>query len=176
MLGGTHHASKFDINGVGLAPAADRVVTAWGLIRLHRARALVFGGGGYSSNGVEVLDARMLQDWFARWQLVGVPMHDLGLCRNTHDEALATAALMKRHGWKSILLVTSASHMHRAAAVFRKQGIRFHPVAADFQVVGVPEPPGTRQMFPRVERLHQLTMYLHELLGYWAYRQRGWVE
>jgi hypothetical protein len=58
--------------------------------------------------------------------------------------------------------------------LFKRQGIEVTPVAADFQALGVPKDPFSP--FPRQHRLFLLALYLHEKIGWWVYRTRGWVD
>ena len=101
-------------------------------------------------------------------------MTNLGICINTHDEAVAFRKLARSQGWSKVLLVTSALHLRRAVALFKQQGIEVTPVAADFQALGVPPDPFSP--FPREHRLFLMTLYLHEKIGWWVYRLRRWVE
>ena len=100
-------------------------------------------------------------------------MTNLGICINTHDEAVAFRKLAQSQGWSKVMLVTSALHLRRGVALFKKQGIEVTPVAADFQVLGVPQDPFSP--FPRQHRFFLLALYLHEKIGWWVYRARGWV-
>ena len=43
--------------------------------------------------------------------------------RNTRENAVHVATLFKQHDWRTGLLVTSAAHMPRALAAFRKAGL-----------------------------------------------------
>jgi uncharacterized SAM-binding protein YcdF (DUF218 family) len=74
-----------------------------------------------------------------------------------------------------VLLVTSALHLRRAEAVFRKQGVDVTPIACDFQVYGVPRTSAFPSPFPSQHRLDLLSLYLHEQIGWWVYKWRGWV-
>ena len=95
--------------------------------------------------------------------------------RNTHDEALRFKELSAQRGWHKVILVTSALHVPRAVAVFAAQGIAVVPVACDFQTYGVPSTQGDFSPFPRQGRFYLLSLYLHEKIGWWVYRARGWV-
>ncbi len=92
-----------------------------------------------------------------------------GLARNTHDEAVITAELFRRRGWRSLLLVTSPTHSRRAAATFEAQGL---------EVVSSPSVETKYDLEtlsrPR-ERLDAFGSALHERLGLWLYGRRGWV-
>ena len=56
----------------------------------------------------------------------------LDTARNTHAEAVAAAELV---GDASLILVTSASHMPRAMALFRAQGL--DPIPARIEYLGL---------------------------------------
>jgi uncharacterized SAM-binding protein YcdF (DUF218 family) len=91
--------------------------------------------------------------------------------RDTHENALYSAQLLHRAGARRILLVTSAIHMGRAVASFRKQGMEVVPAPA------MPLPHRDRPTsFWRGRRmaLFRSANYLHEYLGQWIYRLRGW--
>jgi len=92
--------------------------------------------------------------------------------RNTHENALYTAQLLRERGLNRILLVTSASHMPRSAAVFRKQGFEVLPSPTDVQVV--PRPLTLLQLLPAMESLAYSTTAIKERVGMWVYWLRGW--
>src|ERR1035437_4894377 len=104
-----------------------------------------------------------------------VAVTNLGLCANTHAEASRFKELSAQRGWRKAILVTSALHIPRSVAVFAAQGIAVVPVACDFQAYGVPSMGGGFSPFPRQSRFHQLALYLHEKIGWFAYRGRGGV-
>ena len=111
----------------------------------------------------------VVQDWVAHRGLVSSAITNLGICRTTHDEAVAFLKLKESQGWTEVILVTSALHMRRSEALFRKEHIEVLPIAADFDVWGVPhEAPFSP--FPRLHRLYLLSLYTHEKIGWWAYR------
>ena len=108
---------------------------------------------------------------------MGVPAEHLLLdneARTTQQHVAHVAALLEAHGLESFLLVTSASHMRRAEAVFRAGGLDPVPVATDFRADPNPVP-RLRRYLPSVEGLSGSTGAVHEYLGYWFYRLRGWV-
>jgi len=54
--------------------------------------------------------------------------------RNTREEIAAVAKIVGQHsGWKRLGLCTSASHLGRALAEGRSQGLDFTPVPSDFR-------------------------------------------
>ena len=80
---------------------------------------------------------------------------------NTYDESRETARLVRTYHWRTVLLVTSATHARRAFLLFGRQGIH---------VVSVPAPPlpPSPGFVPRVGE-HQLVLrevgaYLKDLV------------
>jgi uncharacterized SAM-binding protein YcdF (DUF218 family) len=175
MLGGCVHPSQYDSLGIELADSADRIMTAWNLIREDKGKALVLGGSGRSLPKGEQIDGQLLQDWFAYWGSISVPTYNLGICANTRQEAERAKVLAERYRWQRIILVTSAFHMNRAEATFRKVGIPVIPVACDFQVIGREEAPASFTFSPELEKIYLLGLYLHEKIGLLIYRLRGWA-
>ncbi|NID14862.1 YdcF family protein [Luteibacter yeojuensis] len=116
--------------------------------------------------------ARTLAEGYAA---AGVPMQDLrvdGSSRNTHENARNSATLLAASGASDILLVTSAIHMRRAAASFRKEGVNVSPVpASDAHAVLLLAP----RWLPRRDALTLTARCLRERLALWVYHLRGWA-
>lgn len=173
-LGGGDRVSAHDLLGFAIADGGSRLLTALELVRSGRARTLVLGGSWPMPGKPEVPSIRVVQDWVNSWGLCPGSVTNLGICINTHDEAIAFAKLAQGRNWSNVTLVTSALHMRRSVALFKKQGIEVVPVAADFQVEGVSQDLPFSP-FPRQHRLSLLALYMHEKIGWWVYRARGWV-
>lgn len=155
--------------------SGDRVLHAARLWKVNLAPVIVPTGGYITmmidAPGTEAdLYARLLIDLF------GVPdsaVLRMGQSRTTHEDAVLTAKLFEERGiTKDILLVTTASHMPRAAALFRKQGFKVQIAPTDFR--GDTEP--TFKFFrllPSGNALSETTTALHEIIGIWAYKMMG---
>ncbi len=91
------------------------------------------------------------------------------LLRDTHDEAVAVAALARQRHWDRVIVVTHTSHMRRAAAVFEKAGISVLKAPCDESVYDAARP---SHFFDRCAALHD---WLHEQIGYRVYHWRGWI-
>jgi len=175
MLGGTHKASRQDVFGFDLVETADRIVTAAELVRTGKAPVLVLSSGGQLENGQMVPGSLAIERWLRAWGVPKGPIYHLGACLDTRDEASRTAALMREHQWKRIILVTSANHMHRAEGVFRKTGIEVICVAADFHGQPALDYETAFSLAPRSDCFARLNVIMHEWLGWYYYRWRGWV-
>jgi uncharacterized SAM-binding protein YcdF (DUF218 family) len=91
---------------------------------------------------------------------------------NTADEARVVRDLMRARGWQSILLVTSAGHMPRAARLFQKAGVHFVPFPVDYQV-DANEPLTLLDFLPRGQALHKTETTIRELYGILYYALRS---
>jgi uncharacterized SAM-binding protein YcdF (DUF218 family) len=92
----------------------------------------------------------------------------VGPVADTHDEAVAVAALYRARGWRRVIVVTSPLHSRRAAAAFEHQGL---------EVVSAPAAEGRYDaaLDDADDRVRGFGDVLHERLGLWLYHRRGWL-
>lgn len=173
VLGGGCDVSAHDLYGFVLNAGGSRALTGVEVVRLNKAKNLVLGGSEPVDEATDSPVMARVGRWIDAWGLVSVPLMTLGTCRNTHEEAVAFKKLQTERHWKQAALVTSALHMRRSAGAFRKEGVEVVPVACDFQVFGVP--PLRFSIFPHQERFRLLSLFMHEKIGWWYYRWKGWV-
>ena len=113
MRGDTHMGTLPDLN-----THADRLVHAVALYKAGKAPVILLTGGGPPGARTE---AQQMKDILA---VMGVPGKQVlleNLSRDTHDNAVYCARILKAKGMQRILLVTSAYHMRRAVALFEAQ-------------------------------------------------------
>ena len=92
--------------------------------------------------------------------------------RNTHDHALLIPPLLKAHGIRQFVLVTSRQHMARALRVFRAVGWDPVPSSPEFYVSNnTPLEP----FLPSDAALDASRMMMYDLLGLVYYKARGWI-
>jgi uncharacterized SAM-binding protein YcdF (DUF218 family) len=177
VLGGGYYVSDKDPYGFAVRDAGNRVLTALDLVRAENASALVFGGSPPIRGRPALVAPLLLEDWVGEESLARTAtlVTNLGICMNTHDEAVQFGKLEKVYRWERVLLVTSALHMARSVGLFKKQGVDVRPVACDFKVYGVPGSEYRFSFLPNLMRIEVFGLYLHEKIGWWVYRARGWV-
>lgn len=174
-LGGAGEPSENELVGFHFTRGTDRLMTAVDLVRREKAPVLVVGGGGYGVKNGAASEADAAKAWIDSWQVLPQPVVSLGLCSDTHDEAVKTAKLAAERGWKRIILVTSASHMKRAEATFRKAGIEAACAPCNFLSSVFHVPKLTWFHAPRAAGPEIFRTWLHEVIGWRVYRWRGWV-
>jgi len=149
---------------------ADRLVHAVYLHNAGKADYILLTGG--SAPGARS-EAQLMADIL---MVMGVSPEALMLeeqSKNTRDNAVNSARILRERGMHRILLVTSAFHMPRAFALFDREQLEVVPAPTDFsQVIIKSTLPGG---IPGVKNLYRTTEALHEFVGYQVYRMRGWL-
>ncbi len=135
-----------------------RLIEGIRLYRLHPGSRLVFSGGAVFSPKAEAatMQAAALELGVAAQTIT---IEDTSL--DTAEEATNLAPLLRG---KRFLLVTSAAHLPRAMALFRRQGLT--PIAAptDYRVKYGPQH-GPGSYLPGAISLRKTETALHEYLG-----------
>ena len=89
---------------------------------------------------------------------------------NTHSEALALARLCRERGWKRVIVVTSPYHSRRACSAVEREGVEVicsPSVETEFDVENLERSKERRVAFSHA---------IHERIGLWVYRRRGWIH
>ena len=156
-----------------LGQSGDRVMQAALLWRAGKAHSIIVTGGNLPWEPASTTDAGFAAELL---QAYGVPPDSIIVesnSRNTHENAINTAAIWRERHFRSGLLVTSATHMPRALASFRKAGLEVTPWAADFR--GHYPPYSVFDFLPDAYSLDMTTTAIKEWLGLAVYRLRGWA-
>lgn len=93
--------------------------------------------------------------------------------RNTRENAVNSAAIWRSQGFDTGLLVTSAMHMPRALAAFRKVGMDLVPVPIDY-LSAEDDDPFPLLFLPNAASLRVSSLAIKEWLGLLVYHWRGW--
>ena len=101
--------------------------------------------------------------------LLGVKPQDIRLESDSLDTAQQAKDIAKMIGQGKLILVTSAAHMPRALALFKKQGLEPIPAPTNYQALESQQLcPG--DFLPRADSLEKETSAVHEYLGLaWAW-------
>jgi uncharacterized SAM-binding protein YcdF (DUF218 family) len=138
-----------------------------------RAPRLVLAGGDASVFGEGPKEAMEMQRLAIR---LGVPEAAILLddqSRTTYENAVGVKRAL---GQASILLVTSASHMPRAAALFRKQGFEITPSPCTYYVRDWPDVWSDLDLFdfiPQLDGFYESSTILTEVIGTITYWMAG---
>ena len=172
VLGGAVTGESRFGQGGDFNQAADRLWRAATLYQSQKAPLLALSGGTTLPGGLP--ESQLMAQ---KLRALGIPdavLMQEAESRTTRENAQYTQALLERQRVNHILLVTSASHMRRASAVFAAQGFIVTAVSTDHQIPLLVGPvPG---WLPTAERLSRSTRAIHEWVGYRVYSWLGYLE
>ncbi|MBU0858693.1 MAG: YdcF family protein, partial [Alphaproteobacteria bacterium] len=163
-------------NMPALNGAADRVLAGVTLAQRYPEAVLVFSGGNNNLSGggaPETLYVHQLLNDIG-YDTRSVFFEDES--RNTHENIVFTRKLLMPQPEETWILVTSAWHMPRAAAVMHSMGwpgkVLFWPV--DYRTDGVARawPPA----FDVADNMDKTALALHEGIGWLTYRLTGRIN
>jgi uncharacterized SAM-binding protein YcdF (DUF218 family) len=157
-------SSRIDPDGQPNAGAMSRMFH--GLELVARGRAPVFVVSEVTrGRGAEILAQAWADEFHLRAEVV-----DLGPVSSTHDEAILLGKLARARGWSRIVAVTSPTHSRRACATLEREGLVAIASPAHETTFELPRLPNAD------DRLRAFEQVLHEVLGSWTYRRRGWIR
>lgn len=155
--GGVHHGAP-EYGGDTLSRySLERVRYGAKLARISKLPVLVSGGSVYGGQAEADLMKLVLETEFAvavRWTE--------SQSRDTAENALYTARMLKAANIRRIALVTHASHMRRATGAFEKSGLQVVPAATGFTPQGVST---FEKLLPSVRAFERSAAAVHEWIG-----------
>jgi uncharacterized SAM-binding protein YcdF (DUF218 family) len=156
-------------NQPALNSAAERMTTPLSLLRQHPHLRLLFTGGEGELFTQGLSEAERAKLFF---DSMGVPPQQVvyeSKSRTTFENATLSAVLPGINPSQPWLLLTSASHMPRAMAAFKKAGWNVTPYPVDFQS-GEATP---WSQYSMAQGARKWKLALHEIFGLWAYQLSG---
>ncbi|PSB41835.1 YdcF family protein, partial [Chamaesiphon polymorphus] len=116
---------------------------------------------------------------------MGVPQQDIipeANSFNTRDNAVNVRQILQAQNFKTILLVTSAMHMPRSMAIFKRLGINAIAAPTDYRISQLElEQPNLQteaailSFIPSEDYLSLTTQAIREYIGIVVYKLRGWL-
>jgi len=109
--------------------------------------------------------ARIMTDEFGR-----APRWVENKSRDTWQNAVFSAEMLRKDGITAVYLVTTSWHMARSRLAFERAGLAVVPMPA--RALGVPAWQAW-EFIPTAAAWHRSYYALHEVIGYWWYRVRA---
>ncbi|MGF1457522.1 MAG: YdcF family protein [Leptolyngbyaceae cyanobacterium] len=182
VLGGCTRPADYPRPWVDVSEAGDRVLHGAQLYNAGKAPRVILSGGRIAWKGSGPPES---DDMAQIVVAMGVPRQAIiedPTSLNTYQNAVNVKAILAREQISRILLVTSAMHMPRSLAIFRKQGIDAIAAPTDFLISerAVAEVSSTHQavllsLLPDANNLNVISRAIKEYLGLLVYRLRGWL-
>lgn len=158
-----------------LNESSDRLWVAAQLYRAGKAPLILISGGNAAIFGERAMpESRAAAMVLTQWGVPEGAILEEGRSQNTRENVAFSKSMLEARGAKRILLVTSAFHMPRAVAIFRRAGLDPFPVPTDYQT-GWDDKPLPLTWVPEPENLTLSKVMLREWIGLWVYRLRGWA-
>ena len=180
ILGGAILPPESPRPWVEVSDAGDRVLYGAKLYREGNIPWVILSGGRIGATNPRQSEA---VDMATLIQTMGVPASAILQDRtslNTRENAVNVQQILQERQIRGpIVLVTSATHMPRALAIFQKLGIKTIPAPTDFHAMDLSSRLKALgflyNLLPDARALEATTMALKEYLGWVIYRLRGWL-
>jgi uncharacterized SAM-binding protein YcdF (DUF218 family) len=184
VLGGSTNAAQYPRPLVEIGGAGDRILYAAYLFKLGKAPFILLSGGNIEWQGTQ--NSTPATEMAEIMGMLGVPQDVLWLqdkSQNTHEDATYSSKMLAEKGAHRILLVTSALHMPRSVALFKKQGLEVIPAPSDYRVTEInwaDLSSGSIEsyiinFFPDVSEMGATVNALKEYFGIAVYKVMGWI-
>ena len=169
VLAGGRNSNALEYGGETVAyPSLERL--RYGA-RLQRETGLPLLVSGGRVHGTEPSSEAALMKGVLEHEL-NVPVRWLEeRSRNTAENAIYSAELLRGQGIGAIILVTQAAHMPRAVKAFEDQGVRVYPAPTGYRT-GNRGVAGALDWLPSSGALDRSRIALHEYVGRWWYAIR----
>lgn len=150
----------------------ERLVVTYSLLRENRARVAVVSGAAMDPALERWGEARVLADQLVAWGIAPDRVIVEPQARNTRENAVYCAEIVRRRGDAKLLAVTSAFHVPRALDTFRAVDLPVDVLPVDFRAA----PNGGRELeiLPRAGEFAVSARAMRELLGRIVYRGVGY--
>jgi uncharacterized SAM-binding protein YcdF (DUF218 family) len=156
--------------------AADRLFQTLAMYHQGKIGKIVFTGGSGSIEFPEKREAVYVRKYL---QLIKVPDSSIVIepkSRNTYENAVFTKRILDSlHIHGNFLLVTSALHMPRSMAVFKKAGYASLTPYVTNRSSGARRFTPDHLFFPNAGAVLKLEFILHEWFGYIIYKLKGYA-
>jgi uncharacterized SAM-binding protein YcdF (DUF218 family) len=159
---------------VDLSGAADRVLHAARLYRARKVKRILVTAGNLPWDRAVKPEAELIKELLVEWGVASEAIELATGSRNTYENALEIKHMWEARGFKSALLVTSATHMPRAMAVFRRAGLPVIASTTDVLVVDGDQA-DLFKWLPDASALSATTNAAKEWMGLLTYRIRGYL-
>ena len=173
VLGGSTGMYDENAQRITYSQSVDRLIEATLLYRAGKVKKLLLSGGSGFVSLPELKEAELLKAVLLQMRIDSNDIIIENESRNTYENALCSSKLLKtgRYG-KSFVVITSAIHIRRSLACFKKQNLEVTPFPVDKRSgFGLYTP--DRLIVPSAWSLIQWEALLHEMAGFIIYKLQG---
>jgi uncharacterized SAM-binding protein YcdF (DUF218 family) len=170
--GGTTY--DFETGMIDFHESGDRFFIALQLYKQKKVKKLLLSGGSGSMVKTEQKEAKFIKQYLMN---IGVPEQDIlidSTSKNTYENAVNSKNIIDKMGYHKIMLITSAYHIPRAKACFKKLGMPVFALPVDYEH-------GPRVYYfdhlflPQTKAFRLWETILHEWIGFISYKIAGYI-
>ena len=177
VLGGAIEGrSELGDSAPHLNESGERMIETVRLAGRYPSLPIVFTGGSdafFGRSGSES-EAELARQFFERFNIKPPRLMLEDRSRNTRENAVEAAKLLQPKAGQKWILVTSASHMPRAKALFEAQGFEILAWPVDFKTSGFR---GSWRLFPKAsDGLKRMDLAAKEWVGLGAAWMLGYFS
>jgi uncharacterized SAM-binding protein YcdF (DUF218 family) len=173
ILGGMINPLPYHTGRVELLGSAERLTESVILYKKKKVKKILFTGGSGILFSDEVSEAKQAEKFLLS---MGVPSEDIILeskSRNTVENALFTKEILQDRKISKSILVTSAFHMKRSYAIFKKLNIDVSPFPVDYR--SIKSSLNWDVLIPSVGALETSSIMIKEWVGIFVYELKGFL-
>ena len=175
LTGGLINESMSIDSSIHLGSQGDRL---WQTAEIYKAgkikKVIISGGDGYKRmNHNNVTENSKAKDFLIK---VGVKATDIiqeDQSVNTHENAKFSKKILKQYNKEKVLIITSAFHLKRALACFKKQNVDVDGFAA--AIISENHPFKWQDLIPSQEALRNCEILANEAIGMITYKIFGYI-
>jgi len=128
----------------------------------------IFATGGTPLSSRTTSESSVMKHWLITFGIHASQIHEENKANTTWENATFSTKLLNKRNIHTVVLVTSAWHMPRAAWCFEQQGLNVIPAPTDYLTDQADN--DIRSFLPRWDRLAESGRALHEYLGLFWYK------
>ena len=174
VLGGTS-VNDEELNRVQFFRGVDRLIQAIDIYKRGHIKKIIFTSGSGRILKPEMKEAALVKPYLLK---MGVAEEDLIIeneSQNTRENAVFTKKMIDSLQLKgNYLMITSAFHMRRGQACFKKVGIDSDSYSTD-RYAGPRKFEFDHVFIPNVSAIHDWNNLIHEWMGYVTYKLMGYI-
>jgi uncharacterized SAM-binding protein YcdF (DUF218 family) len=156
--------------------SSDRLWQSLKLLNQGRIKKLLISGGSGSIDAPYDKEAIHIQEFLIQ---MGIPKEKIIIeneSKNTYENALFTKKIMDSlNTGKDVLLITSAFHMRRSLAIFKKLDYKSVAPFSTDRYSGSRKFIFDHCFIPDIGALGGFNLLFHEMLGYAVYKVKGYL-
>ena len=175
VLGGMIKFYNSEMDRANFGAGADRLMQAVDLYNSNKIDKIIITGGSGKLGEQKIKEAFLIEKLLKEINISDRNILTESDSRNTYENAQYTAELIKEKNLRGpYLLITSAFHMRRSLAVFKKAGIDAEPYPADVlsgKTMFTPD----KLIIPSADAIIGWNVLMHEWIGFLVYKVMGYA-